>query len=203
VAAELARRPTATPIVKEVIKEVIVTPIPTISPTPTPLPKVGYSRANPADIGTGVFVKFTVSNIGEFEARITVLEVTRGKEAEELVEAPYGGPESCPTCYSRPGFERLLVRIRFELLRAKDADTFYSLQLKRYANVEEFEAVSSDGKVYESVNYTVRFKDRREDLAVKLYGGASHEGWKIFHVAQHDTSPLMHFIEDGWWKLYK
>ena len=169
------------------------------------VPTTGYSRAAPAGLGIGIAVKFTDDNsYGEtygdaVEARITVLEVIRGQGADEPVVNPHG---DCLTCSPMPGFERLLVRIRFELLKVEGPDKAYSLQKHRWGRVEEFEAVSFDGKVYEHVNYGVRFDDR-EDMEVELYSGATHEGWKVFHVAQHEGKPLMGFKYGGWWKLHQ
>jgi hypothetical protein len=186
-----------------------VTPVPTPTPTPTPLPTPtptstrtptpsatpapGFARANPADVGTGLFIK--VDDLFKvLEARITLFEVIRGEEAWTRIKETnrFSSPP-------KAGFEYIIAKLRFEYLKGKGPDTKYDL------NPFEFTAVSSDGKEYE-LQFVVGPKP---ELSASLYPGASHEGWVSFQVAQHDTRPLMTFGRDYqgrggvWWKLYK
>jgi hypothetical protein len=80
-------------------------PTPTATPTPVPLSKVGYSRANPAEIGTALFIKFD----SYYQARITLLEAIKGDQARNIVD----GPRWLDTGQSNPGFEWVLTRVPF------------------------------------------------------------------------------------------
>ena len=131
-----------------------------------------------------------------YEARILLLEVTRGEAAEQLVteasefSSLLGGLD--------PGFEYILARINFDYLKGADQDTIFNL------NSFQFTAISSDGKEYENALVF----GLEPDLSADLYPGASHEGWAAFQVAQHDPAPLLTFGRDYngrgglWWKLY-
>lgn len=193
VAEALAKLPTSTPVVVE--KEVLVTPtaIPSPTPVPTPVVKPGYARANPANIRSLLFIKgddlFEI-----YEARVALLEVIRGDVAWDRVKQ--GNLFNSPP---EAGFEYILARIRFDYLKGRDADTVY------HVNGFEFKVISSDGKEYES-SFVV---GPDPTLSATLYPGASHEGWAVFQVAQHDTKPLITFgrTYQGtggiWWKLYE
>lgn len=171
-------------------------PPPTSAPTPpatsTPVPPPGHSRTQPVDIGTDLFI--TTASLGETtEARITLFEVVRGEEAWTRIrnENQFNSPPDV-------GNEYLLVRIRFEYLKGKDADATYRL------SPGNFTAVASDGKEYVSKFVVVP----EPKLEATMYPGASNEGWAAFQIAQYDTKPLMTFGRDYrgrgglWWKLY-
>ena len=137
--------------------------------------EAGSSRAQPASIGTSFTVKFDELLGSEtFNARITLVEVIRGKEAADLISDPIG-VGSTP----KDGFEWLLAKLDFLLLEATGIDTAYDL------NEYAFAAVSSDGKVYEPTNPNIGLPEPR--LRVVLYSGAQQEGWIAFQVLEEDA----------------
>jgi len=171
---------------------VTVTKTVTPTPTPTPTPSVGYSRQNPAPIGTSLDIEFEYF-LETYKARITLLEVIRGEEAWELIKEAniFNDPPE-------EGFEYILAKVRFEYLEGPDPDTKYDL------SPLHFTAVSEDGKDYERPLVV----DPEPSIGVGLYPGASHEGWVSFHVAIDDSKPTMTFGRDYkgrggvWFKLY-
>ena len=175
------------------------TPTPTATRTPSPTPAPGYSRANPADIGGDLFIK--VEGFEDYEARTTLFQVIRGEEAWETIKEAnilaYGSTLADPP---EAGFEYVLARIRFEYLKGPDQETVYHL------SAFDFRVISSDGKAYDHV---FLIGGPEPELSAELYPGASHEGWVVFQVAEHDTAPLMTFGRDYrgrggvWWKLYE
>jgi hypothetical protein len=199
VVATPTRGPTPTPIIKEVLKEIVVTATPAPTPSATPLPSLGHSRLNPANIGTALFIRFKSYSGSYFEARITLLEVIRGDQARNIIDVP----RWLDTDQPNPGFEWVLARVRFELLKTLDANTAFDVSPFGFA------AISSQGKAYDSVNPNVDFQKPNGRMFATLYSGASHEGWVPLHVAPNDDHPLFqfdrHIRADGllWWKLYK
>jgi LEA14-like dessication related protein len=166
------------------------TPVPT--PTPSPTPAVGYSRFNPAPINTNLDVTFQWIS-GNYKARIALLEVIRGNEAWQLIEAAniFNDPPEI-------GTEYLLARIRFEYVEGPSSDTTYTL------SDYSFDVISETG-----VEYDLPFIVAPEpDLGATLYIGGSNEGWGAYQVATSDTKPLLTFGRnyDGtggiWFTLY-
>jgi len=172
---------------------VTVTKTVTPTPTPKPTPPVGYSRDNPAPIGTSLDIEFEYW-LENYKARIMLLEVIRGGEAWKRIKEAniFNDPPE-------EGFEYILAKVRFEYLEGPDPDTKYDL------SPLHFTAVSEDGKDYERPLIV----DPEPSIGVSLYPGASHEGWVSFHVAIEDSKPTMTFGRDYkgrggvWFKLYE
>jgi hypothetical protein len=167
------------------------TPSPTASPTPTPTP-IGYSRSNPAPIGTVLTIQFDW--IGKtYSVKITLLEIIRGEEAWTRIQEANmfnAAPDQ--------GYEYILVKIRFEYISGPTADTAYTVS-KVY-----FDVISEKGAEYPVVSVV----PPTPNLDTTLYPGASNEGWAGYLVATNDIHPLMTFGRnyDGtggiWFKLY-
>lgn len=153
----------------------------TITPTQPPAGAVGYSRANPAPIGTTLTI--TKEDILEtYTAKVTLLEVVRGDKAWEMVKQA--------NLFNSPppdGYEYLLARIKFELVAMKDP------QAKHDVHFVHFTLVSGQGADYEPVLTAV---PPAPALTASLYQGASHEGWAVFKVKKDDASPLITFGRD-------
>jgi hypothetical protein len=170
-----------------------VTPTVRTAATPTPAAVPGQSRSHPASIGTSLTFQGTELLLGDYEARITLIEVVRGEEAWRRIREAnqFNGPP-------RAGFEYILAKVKFEYLQGA-ADRQYDL------NRVKFTAVSKDGKDYE----TVIVVEPEPKLQANLYPGASHEGWAAFQVEQIDAMPLLTFGRDFrgssgvWWQLFK
>jgi len=187
-ATETISGPTVTRIISETVTKTV-----TPTPVPTPTPTIGYSRFNPAPIGTSLEIEFEeISEI--YKARITLLELIRGEEAWSLIEEanPFNDPPE-------EGYEYILARVRFEYLEGPTPDTAYDL------SPVYFTAVSEGGKDYER-RFVV---DPEPGIEADLYPEASHEGWVSFHVAIDDSKPTMTFGRDYkgrggvWFKLYE
>jgi hypothetical protein len=176
-----------------------LTPAPTPTPTPAPTPSPGYSRSTPVGTGIALTTKVNLTGAaagiigGEYEVRLTLLEVIRGTEAWQRIYArnQFNDPP-------KPGFEYILAKVRFEYLTGATPDTSY-----RISSVW-FDAVSMGGKDYDGVSVV----EPDPAIGATLYPGASQEGWIVFLVAQGDTGPLMTLgrESDGtggiWFKLY-
>lgn len=191
----------------EIEKKAGETNIPTVTPTPTPAltatatptaPPPGYTRLNPAPIGTALALRvqsWSVERGGfDYEVRVTLQEIIRGEEAWNRILAVNQFNDPPPA-----GFEYVLAKIRFEYLKGPSPEISYHLSA-----MFEFDTISSEGKQYEVVS--VLLPD--PELRATLYPGAWHEGWAAFMVAQVDAKPLLTFgrNSDGtggiWFKLY-
>jgi len=90
------------------------------------------------------------------------------------------------------------VKISFEYVSGPTADTSYDL------SSFDFDAVSSDGFVYDSTFVVAP----EPTLAASLYPGASHEGWAAYQVYKTDIRPVLAFGRDYsgaggvWFMLY-
>jgi len=162
-------------------------------PAPSPS-EPGYSRSNPAPIGTTLRVT-KEDLIQEVTAEVTLLEVIRGAAAWERIKAANKFNPPPP-----PGKEYLLVRIRFKVLSLDDPSASYDL------SPVQFTVVSGAGRDYEHPLVVVPPKP---DLSSRLYVGASHEGWAVYMVDIDDPKPTLTFGRDYrgrggiWFKLWK
>lgn len=144
----------------------------------------GMLPSDPAAIG------FTVSSqvhcggnpvsLEPYDIKITVLQVLRGKEAWERIQA--ANSSNTP---AKAGFDYVLARIRFEL-RARVSPGNKSFDLGRPMQLM---AMSADGKEYESVSVM----PPKPELRGALRAGDSVEGWVAFLVDQKNRKPLMAF----------
>jgi hypothetical protein len=124
-----------------------------------------------------------------YDARITVLEVSRGEKAEDLIKNAGGS-----NIVAQSGFEVVLARIRFEFsARGAPGDKTWSLSAK------QFHAFSADGTRYGTSSIVLP----EPELAGELRSGDSQEGWIAFEVAEQDRQPLMIFDQGNvWFQLY-
>lgn len=156
----------------------------------------GDSPHHPIPVGVPVV---TMIECGEgytslelYDARITLLEIVRGKKAWERIKE--ASPSNTPP---DAGFEYILARIKFGLSkRGLPGDKNYDLK------GVQFSAFSIDGREYK-ILLSVQPKP---ELSGRLRSGDSLEGWLAFLVAKEDGKPLMNFNRehDGgiWFQLY-
>ena len=117
-----------------------------------------------------------------YDAKITVLEVIRGKKAWAFLRKATSSNQP-------PGTDQEYVaaRIRFEFsARGAPGDKSYTVQ------EDQFTAESSDGKEYRTP--PVRLPKR--GLSTTLHSGDSAEGWVAFAIPRNDKKPRMVFKED-------
>jgi hypothetical protein len=135
-----------------------------------------------------------------YDAKITLLEIVRGKEAWGLIKKAKTDNEPPKT-----GFDYVLARVKFEYsARGMPGDCAHVLRRG------QFTALSLDGEVYESDDHIVPPSPR---LNGTIRSGDFIEGWAVFLVAKGDHKPLMNFsaqdggaVEHGgniWFQLYK
>ncbi len=117
-----------------------------------------------------------------YDAKITVLEIVRGSKAWDLIKkAAASNPKP------KPGFEYLLVRIRFEFsARSTPGDKTYALA------ENQFSAMSAAGIEYVSPSVS----KLEPKLNGALRSGESLEGWLALSVAEEDKKPILIFTED-------
>ena len=140
----------------------------------------GYSRSNPVSVNTPLTTSFGYSWSQMVDAEITLLNVKRGESAWTMIkEANMFNDEPAQ------GKEYLLAKFRFKVLSTSD-DKSYSI--RDYY----FDAVSSDGVVYDS-SWVV---DPEPSLSKEVYAGGSSEGWIVFEINQNDANPLISFNKD-------
>jgi len=167
-------------------------PTPTITPistsTPTSTPAAGYSRSNPAPIGTAIHTDFELI-ADTFVADITVTEIVRGETAWNMIEAADMSNGPAPS-----GYEYILAKIRFHYISSspsQEYDWFY------------FQLVSSGG-----VTQDIPFVVPPDPQLNSVYPGATTEGWEAFLVEADDPAPLLKFgtgsssTSTTWFKLY-
>jgi hypothetical protein len=146
------------------------------------------SIMDPYPIGTAAATIITFGDaystaIETYDARITLIEVVRGKNALDLLRkqnTSYPMPD--------PAFEYALARIRFEFAaKGKPGDKTYEVR------DDQFIAFSSDGATqYPAVNAA----PPKPRLAGTLRSGDSAEGWVLFLVARADQKPFTAFRAD-------
>lgn len=141
----------------------------------------GYSRSDPAQINTSLTTNFGYSWDRTIKARVTLLNVQRGESAwNKVKEANMFNEEP------EEGKEYLLTKFKFEVLNTSDSKSY---ELSTY----EFEAVSSDGVVYDSSYASAP----EPSLSKEIYPGGSHKGWVVFEVNKNDSEPLVVFKKDS------
>jgi len=160
-------------------------------PTTTPTPALGYSRNNPAPIGTTLSTEFNLI-ADTYIVEITLVEIIRGEEAWDIVSDANmfnDPPES--------SYEYVLVKIRFHYMSCvppedTEFDWYY------------FEAVSSQGQTFDEP-----FVVAPDPQLTPVYPGATTEGWEVLLVKVDDLAPLLTFGTEGdsdtsrvWFQLY-
>ncbi len=163
----------------------------TTSP-PMSTPSLGFSRTNPAPIGTTITAKGTSPSNGEYTCRIKLVEVIKGDQAWKLIvnENNYNTPPGS-------GQEYILAKFHFDYLTSTKPDSTYWIWYY------DFDAISEQGKEYPSASVIIP----GPILNAHLYPGASTEGWASFLV-DIDDHPLVAYNRDYagrggiWFKLY-
>lgn len=118
-----------------------------------------------------------------YDARITVIEVLRGKAAWERLRSETAAAKPAPG-----GLEYALARIRFEFsARGKPGDKSYAL------SGDQFIAFSSDR--------TTQYPPAPAPLPAlgldrTLHSGEAAEGWAVLLVDRREQNPLMAFRAD-------
>lgn len=159
------------------------------NPITPPSGDEGYSRTNPASIGTPLFARWN-----SYQAKITLVDIIRGEQAWQIIQEAnmFNDPP-------RSGHEYILAKIKFEYLEGPDPNTQYHI------SGYDFTAVSEAGRDYEYCSVV----EPEPDLDYRLYPGASCEGWAAYQVEVIDDKPLLTFGRDYdgkggiWFKLYE
>ncbi|AST92798.1 MULTISPECIES: hypothetical protein [Sutcliffiella] len=136
-------------------------------------------RSNPVPMGQTVTIDEVIydddSNPHDAKVSVTLLDVTRGQEAWEIIEAEnqFNEPPA-------EGYEYALVEVH---LTVEEADTQdYALFVTDGWNIQ---FVSDDGKAYEfDPNYSVVVPNAFEG---NLYEGAELTGYAVQHVREGDN----------------
>jgi hypothetical protein len=115
-----------------------------------------------------------------YDVKVTVLQVIRGKEAWERIQAV--SPSNQP---AKAGFDYVLALVSLEL-KARVSPGDKSFELGRPMQLT---AMSADGREYEGVSVV----PPKPELSGALRAGGSVEGWVAFLVDQKDRKPLMAF----------
>ncbi|WP_194174957.1 S8 family serine peptidase [Desulfofundulus thermobenzoicus] len=163
------------------------------NPVTPPSGDEGYSRTNPASIGTPLFARWNDYK-GSHQAKIILVDIIRGEQAWQIIQEAnsFNDPP-------QSGHEYILAKIKFEYLEGPDPDTQYHI------SGYDFTAVSEAGRDYEYCSVV----EPEPDLDYRLYPGASCEGWAAYQVEVIDDKPLLTFGRDYdgkggiWFKLYE
>jgi hypothetical protein len=123
-----------------------------------------------------------------YSLEITLLEIVRGKEAWNRIKSE-GVSDNPP----RPGFEYILVHIRFGFF-SKARGFGHAHEAYRIGE-DSFSAASADGKTqYENPSVTRQPQPQLVGLSFLI--GKSREGWIIFQVPETEKKPLLSFRRD-------
>ena len=118
-----------------------------------------------------------------YDAKITVLEVVRGKKAWDAIREA-----SASNAPPKAGWEYVVARVRFEYTaRTKPGQQTYAV------NASQFIATSSSGTDYPPANLVAGPKP---ELNATLHSGDSAEGWVAMEIPQSERRPLMTFQAD-------
>jgi len=169
------------------------TPIPTSPSTPTPT-AVPFSRSNPAPFGTAQTIAAQYGiNSGTVEVK--VLDVIRGKEAEERIAAKSSSYDSRPPS---EGYEYALIRLNMKILSFTRGD-------KLTPQSVEFDAYSDDN-LNPKLPIVMLAPEPSFTSLGSLALGESTEGFIILQIKKGDEEPKLvcEFTNDGgiWFKLY-
>lgn len=148
---------------------------PDAKPQP-PSPWNGVStRTNPAGIGNTqtIFVK---SSLDDYTAKVTLLEVVRGDQAWQKLQAanPYNDPP-------KDGQEYIVAKFRFELVTIAGGKALD-------VSPVQFSAISGTGRAYDTL---ITVTGPEPSLRTSLYAESTHEGWVTFAVEKTDTAPVV------------
>lgn len=153
--------------------------------------KIGFSRSNPAPVGTPVTTTFDISNLYfddtnvKTKAEITVMQVLRGTQARNKLETELSD-------YLYPtdsGYELLLILIQFKYL---ECEKNTGITPGSY-----FWAYSGEGKIL--TTWAFGFEP---NLKTEIYPGGQLTGWILYTVSVNDEQPFLVFDEEAFFKLY-
>ncbi len=117
-----------------------------------------------------------------YDAKITVLEISRGEKAWEFLKKASASNRPPGT-----GLEYVVARVKFEFsARGAPGDKSYTVR------EDQFTLESSDGTEYQ----TPAVELPKPALSRTLHSGESSEGWVVFAVPRTDPKPQMVFEED-------
>ncbi len=155
--------------------DVKVTPKATPVSTPTP---EGFGRSNPASIAKTVSFK-SVSGGDDYKAELTLMEVVRGKAAENMMTDAnmFNG---VPADNKK---EYLLAKFKFHLVQWVPDEEF-NLDADSYLG--DFEAVSNS----ETMG-GISVIEPAPQLSSSMYEGATKEGWVVLVCYKDDANPLI------------
>jgi hypothetical protein len=124
-----------------------------------------------------------------YGVEIAVMEVVRGREAEERIQIQ-GVAGSPPPV----GFERILVRIRFTYFRKArgmpDAGNEYRI------TANNFESASVDGTTKYELPILTR-QPEPELIGASIAPGETREGWIVLQVPSVEKQPLLSFHRES------
>ncbi|WP_309120995.1 stalk domain-containing protein [Paenibacillus sp.] len=142
---------------------------------------VGYSRTNPAPLGTVLSFNGERVLTINFDGKMSVSEVIRGEEAWEIIREANMYNDEPPA-----GHEYLLAKINIDVTKTvKDGAV-------AVISPVWFTLVSTAGKDYEDGSAF----GLEPKIRAALYEGASHTGWASFIVKTDDPSPAITFNRD-------
>ena len=158
--------------------ELTQAPLATSAPSPAQQTSKMGTRTNPVPVGTLFLYNPTAtsSNLYGSTAKITLLEVVKGEEANLRLKQINEYYE--PTNPSTDDF--LMAKFRFEIQSADTDKTFI-------INRHDFKAANDAGtKLYDPSYVTLDPK-----LDGELANGGSHEGWIVLECGKTDTAPMI------------
>jgi hypothetical protein len=153
----------------------------------------GSSFSSAAAVGAPISAIVELSDMyrapENYDVKITVLEILRGKPATDLLTK-----SAASKAPAQSDFECVLARIRFEYAaRGAPGDKPWEL------TAGQFNAFSADGKPYEMSS----IEPPEPRLHGRIRSGDFLQGWIAFAVAIKDKKPVMSFVPGSiWFQLY-
>lgn len=176
------------------VETATATPAPTAAPTPTPTPAptpeptaepVG-SRKSPAKIGDTIYLNIS-SYRGTGELSITLLEIISGDEAWDMIK-------EANMFNDAPGDGYQYILGKFSVTFTKDTS---GDDIPLEVNDYDFAYASSDYSVEDLPSIVMP----EPEFDLKLYEGATGEGWVCFKSKANEASPYAIFSDTAWFSL--
>lgn len=162
-----------------------VTQTTTATSTPSPTqqgPKIG-TKANPVPLGTTIMYTPTAwaSSLYGSTAKITLLEVIKGEQANQLLKQAnmFNEPRNPSTD------DLFLAKFRVEIEKANSDKTY---RINEY----NFKASNDAGTKL----YDMSFAVYDPKLNAELLNGGSADGWVVLECGKTDNSPMIVFDQD-------
>jgi hypothetical protein len=146
--------------------------------------QLGMSPTNAVPIGQSINTQVEcgarAGSMEPYDAKISVLEVVRGKEAWERIKAASASNQP-----PAAGFEYILARIAFEMKAfLKPGDKSFEL-----ARTKQFVVLSADGNEQDPPSVT----PPKPELHRMVRADEPAEGWIVLSVEQANSKPVMFF----------